>query len=113
MSNAHQERPGYGVAYWEPHEKRSTENSPDWKGFVILKHDYKAGEKLKLGLWKKPTRIGFDLLSIKEDSYAKDKEAQGYAPPAPRPDREVDIEYKAKPSGNPRKPKDWDSDVPF
>ena len=82
MSNLHQERPGKGVAYWETEEMRVTKDGayndkhPDWKGFVVLEMDYKAGEKLKLAIWKKPTSRGVDLLSLSEDNWSKKQREQ-------------------------------------
>jgi len=37
--------PGSGVAYWE--EEKKSDKGPDYKGFIVLEMDYKAGEKLK------------------------------------------------------------------
>ena len=71
MSNLHKEMPGKGVMYWEHEENRKSPSAPDFKGFVVLEMDYKAGEKLKLAAWKKPTSIGVDLLSLSEDNWSK------------------------------------------
>lgn len=71
MSNAHQERPGKGVMYWEDESKRSSDKSPDYKGFVVLEMDYKAGEKLKLSAWVRPTARGNNLISLSEDNWSK------------------------------------------
>lgn len=101
MSNQHIERPGFGVMY---HEKdRPKEGWPDYKGFIILKHDYKAGEKLKLGLWIKKTTYEHPLFSLREDDYSKMKRAEN------QPDKEVHqgyakVQYRRA---------DDDSDVPF
>ena len=53
MSNQHREMPGSGVLFWEDENMRRSDKAPDYKGFVLLEHDYKAGEKLKLGGWVK------------------------------------------------------------
>lgn len=109
--NAHIEKPGTGVAYWEDEEQRKSPYSPDYKGFVMLDMNYKAGEKLKLAFWRKPTSRGNDLLSIKEDNWLKKKKLeQGQ-------DREVKPNYtgaQAARKAPPRKQDDWDdSEVPF
>jgi hypothetical protein len=85
MSNLHNERPGKGVMYWEEESQRKSDKSPDFKGFLVLEMDYKAGEKLKLAAWQKPTSRGYNLLSLTEDNWSKkqretDKEVTpGYA----------------------------------
>lgn len=82
--NSHQEKPGKGVMYWEEKEKRSHEKSPDFKGFLILEMDYKAGEKLKISAWQRDTSRGYPLLSLSEDNYSKkmkqtpQEDRQGY-----------------------------------
>ena len=101
MSNAHREMPGSGVAYWET-EKKSPKG-PDYKGFLVLEMDYKAGEKLKLAMWLKDTSSGSTLLSIKEDNWLKRKKMEENAPV------EVEPGYRRPP---PRR-QDDDSDLPF
>lgn len=104
MSNAHQERPGKGVMYWEDESKRSSDKSPDYKGFVVLEMDYKAGEKLKLSAWVRPTARGNNLISLSEDNWSK-KQRQ-----TPQEDH---TGYQRKnPDYAYRKPGD-DQDVPF
>jgi len=76
MSNLHQEKPGKGVMYWEAEEQRKSPSAPDFKGFVVLEMDYKAGEKLKMAFWLKNTSNGNTLLAIKEDNYSKRMELQ-------------------------------------
>ena len=71
MSNQHNEKPGKGVMYWEEEDKRKSDKHPDYKGFVILEMDYKAGEKLKLSAWKRNTSRGYDLIALSEDNWAK------------------------------------------
>ena len=89
MANEHREMPGSGVAYWESVKK--SDKGPDYKGFVTLEMDYKAGEKLKMAFWLKHTSNGNTLLSIKEDNYFKRQQAEKDAPrevqPRPQPGR--------------------------
>jgi len=103
MSNLHKEMPGKGVMYWEHEENRKSPSAPDFKGFVVLEMDYKAGEKLKLAAWKKPTSRGVDLLSLSEDNWSK---KQRETP------REVQPSYEKKSTYAYRGRAD-DSDVPF
>jgi hypothetical protein len=76
MSNLHNERPGKGVMYWEEVEQRKNDKAPDFKGFIVLEMDYKAGEKLKLAAWKKPTSRGYELISLSEDNWSKKQREQ-------------------------------------
>ena len=85
MSNLHQEKPGKGVMYWEAEDQRKSPSAPDFKGFVVLEMDYKAGEKLKLAAWKKPTSRGFDLLSLSEDNWSKKQREVPKSPTEVRP----------------------------
>jgi len=71
VSNQHKEMPGSGVAYWE--EEKKSEKGPDYKGFIVLEMDYKAGEKLKFAVWQRSTSKGTTLLSFKEDNWTKRK----------------------------------------
>jgi hypothetical protein len=66
--------PGSGVAYWE--EEKKSDKGPDYKGFIVLEMDYKAGEKLKFAVWQRPTSKGTTLLSFKEDNWTKRKKAE-------------------------------------
>lgn len=102
MSNPHREMPGSGVAYWET-EKKSPKG-PDYKGFLILEMDYKAGEKLKLAMWLKDTARGDTLLAIKEDNWVKRKKEEQNAPV------EVEPGYRRT---HPRRQQDEDSDLPW
>jgi hypothetical protein len=97
MSNLHNERPGKGVMYWEEESQRKNDKAPDFKGFLVLEMDYKAGEKLKLAAWQKPTSRGYNLLSITEDNWSKKQ-------------RETDKEVTP---GYARKQRDDMDDVPF
>ena len=72
-----EDKPGYGTAFWEPEEKRVKKDGspnqyhPDYKGYVFLEMDYKAGDKLKIDIWEKQTRHGTTMLSLKEDNFTK------------------------------------------
>lgn len=103
MSNPHQERPGSGVMYWEDEAERKSPKGPDYKGFVVLEMDYKAGEKLKLAAWQKPTSRGHNLLALKEDNWSKKKKLEE------RQDKEVSPGYERKVSYR----RADDDDVPF
>lgn len=107
MANEHIPKPGTGVAYWEPVEKRRSDKAPDFQGFITLEMDYKAGEKLKFGIWQKETRMGTTLLSIKEDNYSKKMNLQK--------DQPQEVQYKPHGFNRPANPKIAldDSDVPF
>jgi len=100
-SNAHKEMPGSGVAYWE--DEKKSEKGPDYKGFVVLEMDYKAGEKLKMAFWQRSTARGTTLLAIKEDNWLKRKKMEENAPV------EVQPAYRR---AMPPKRQD-DDDVPF
>lgn len=76
-NNLHNERPGKGVMYFEEEDQRKSDKAPHYKGFLVLEMDYKAGEKLKLAAWEKPTSRGYPLLSISEDNWSKKQRQQG------------------------------------
>lgn len=105
----HIPKPGTGVAYWEPAEKRRSDKAPDFQGFITLEMDYKAGEKLKFGIWQKATRFGTSLLSIREDNYSKKMNQQKDQP------REIEQRTYGLNKPNPmnRHIQVDDSDVPF
>jgi len=100
-NNAHKEMPGSGVLYWEDEEMRKSPKGPDFKGFIVLECDYKAGEKLKIAAWQKPTSRGNNLLALKEDNWSKKKREEE------RQDKEVTPNYARKTYRND------DQDVPF
>ena len=104
MSNLHNEKPGKGVMYWEEEASRKGDKSPDFKGFIVLEMDYKAGEKLKVAMWLKDTARGDTLLSIKEDNWLKRKKMEENAPV------EVEPTYRR---AQPRRGQEDDSDLPF
>ena len=101
-NNPHKELPGSGVMYWEEEEMRKSPKDPDFKVFIVLEMDYKAGEKLKIAAWQKPTSRGFNLLALKEDNWSKKKREEE------RADKEVVPSYNRRPS----RPRD-DEEVPF
>ena len=103
-NNPHKEMPGSGVMYWEDEKQRRSEKAPDYKGFIILKHDYAAGEKLKIAAWQKATSRGTNLLSLKEDDFLKMKQIEENAP------REVESKYSRP---GPARSRNQDDDVPF
>ena len=74
MTNQHREMPGSGVAFFE--EEKKSDKGPDFKGFIILEMDYKAGEKMKFAVWQRPTSKGTTLLSFKEDNWTKRKKQE-------------------------------------
>ena len=106
MQNQHREMPGSGVMYWEDEEMRKSPKGPDFKGFLVLEMDYKAGEKLKIAAWEKPTSRGTNLLALKEDNWSKKKRQEEMA------DKEVPSRYANTRSTFNRKKND-DSDIPF
>ena len=101
--NAHKEMPGSGVAYWE--DEKKSEKGPDYKGFVILEMDYKAGEKMKMAFWQRNTARGTTLLAIKEDNWLKRKKAEENAP--------IEVQPAYRRATPPKRQDDDDSDVPF
>ena len=102
MSNQHQERPGFGVMFYEPPAKRSSPKGPDYKGFILLEMDYKAGEKLYLSCWERQTSSGFTLMSLAE-SNAKKKQQENPT--------EVKTGYQRQKNEYAYRPRD--EDVPF
>jgi hypothetical protein len=106
MANEHIPKPGTGVAYYEPPEKRRSEKAPDFQGFITLEMDYKAGEKLKFGIWEKQTRMGTTLLSLREDNYSKKMNMQK--------DQPTEVTYRRPALPRPQSQHDHgDEDVPF
>jgi len=101
---AHNERPGKGVMYEEENKKNM--QAPDFKGFLVLEMDYKAGEKVKIGAWMKDTSRGLKLISLSEDNWTKrQRQAQ-------QADKEVVPKSASWRNGYNRNRED-DSDVPF
>lgn len=106
----YEDKPGYGTAFYEPEEKRVKKDGspnqyhPDYRGYIFLEMDYKAGDKLKIDIWEKQTRHGTTMLSMKEDNFTKKMRS------TPQEDRSG---YQRKQSDHAyRRPGD-DSDVPF
>ena len=83
---------------------RKSPKGPDFKGFIVLECDYKAGEKLKIAAWQKPTSRGNSLLALKEDNWSKKKREEE------RQDKEIAPSYARKSAG--RFGED-DSEIPF
>ena len=102
MSNQHRELPGKGVMYWEEEDKRKSPKAPDFKGFIVLEMDYKAGEKLKLSAWQKPTSRGYNLLSLTEDNWSK-KQKETPKEVTPGYAKKSDFAYRPK----------GEDDIPF
>ena len=98
---AHKEAPGFGVAYEITPENKKHERSPDFEGFLVLECDYKAGEKMYMAFWQKPTSRGTTLLSIKENNMTKKKRLEANQP--------VEVSYSHKP----RVKVADDEDIPF
>lgn len=73
----YEDKPGYGTAFWEDDEKRVKKdgspnpNHPDFRGYLILEMDYKAGDKLKIDMWQKQTKRNTTMLSLKEDNFTR------------------------------------------
>ena len=97
----HKEMPGKGVLFFEPHEKRKSPKGPDYKGFVVLEMDYKAGDKLKLSAWERKTPYGV-LYALSEDNWAR---KQRETP------REVESGYQKQKNEYAYRPRN--DDVPF
>ena len=105
-----EDKPGYGTAFWEPEEKRVKKDGspnqyhPDYKGYVFLEMDYKAGDKLKIDIWEKQTRHGTTMLSLKEDNFTKKLRS------GPQEDRSG---YQKRSEHAYRRNDDDDNSVPF
>ena len=113
MANPHNERPGKGVMYFE--ENKEHEKGPDFKGFIVLEMDYKAGEKVKFGVWLKETSSGFTLLALREDNWSKKqalaREEEKDTPREVQPRVVNNPFHKPKPAGN--KILMADDEIPF
>lgn len=97
----HKEMPGKGVLFFEPHEKRTSPKGPDYKGFVILEMDYKAGDKLKISAWEKKTNYG-TLFSLAEDNWSRKQRETPREVQSGYQKQKNDYAYRSK-----------DSDIPF
>ena len=104
-NNKFEEKPGYAILFYTPPEMKKFEQSPDFDGSMILKMDYKAGEKIKIDVWQKETRTGKPMLSIKENTWAKEKALERSQP------KEVTPSYRQPPKTGYRKRED--DDIPF
>ena len=69
----------------------------DYKGFIVLEMDYKAGEKLKLSAWLRPTSRGNNLISLSEDNWSK---KQRQTPQEDRTGYQRNSEYAYKRPGD-------------
>ena len=75
-------QPGKGVLFVQQDKK--SENSPDYKGFIIADEDIKKGDKVKLAVWAKTSQWG-EFLSLSIDRYVpKEGKQVQYPRPAPR-----------------------------
>ena len=95
MNAPAQQKPGFG-ALWK--NKMQTGSQPHYRGEVVLRDDYKAGETVRISCWIKETRQGDKFLSLAENdkNYQKVKE-----------DVEVTSSYSA------RRKASEDDDLPF
>lgn len=98
---AYQERPGRGTLHAEV---KKSPTSPDWRGYLILDQDYKAGDKIKLAAWMKTIGHDTNVVSLGIDNWKPDPNWKpGEKPPKPRDSRpggRVELEMP-------------DSDLPF
>jgi hypothetical protein len=97
------DKPGYGTFFFQDESQKKHPSGPDFTGHVVLEIDYKAGERVYIGLWQKQTRVGTTMLSAREDNWLKKKKLEEGQP------REVTPAY-AKPK---KFSHDSDPDVPF
>jgi len=105
MDNKFEEKPGYAILFYTAPENKKFEQSPDFDGSMILKMDYKAGERIKIDVWQKETRTGKPMLSVKENTWAKEKNLQKDQP------KEVTPSYRQQPKTGYRRRDD--EDIPF
>lgn len=66
MNNAHIAKLGSGALF--VNDKKTGAKSPDYKGTIMLSHDYKAGQTLRIAGWVKPTPKG-NLIALAEDNW--------------------------------------------
>ena len=105
MATKFEEKPGYATLFFTDPDQKKFPQSPDFDGSMILKMDYKAGERIKIDVWQRQTSNGRPMLSLKENTWAKEKQMQRDEP------KEVRPTYRAKPGGFSRRHED--DDVPF
>ena len=106
MDNKYEDKPGYCNLFFTAPEMKKYPQSPDYDGSLTLKMDYKAGEKIKLDVWYKETRNGKPMLSVKENTWLKEKALERAEP------KEVTPAYRQPPRTGYRR-RDDDSDIPF
>jgi len=116
MTKEYEDKPGYANLFYTAKEDKEYPNSPDYDGKLTLKMDYKAGEKIKLDVWTKTTQYGKPMLSLKENTWAKEKaleRAQNSPerPPEPTYPQEVTPAYRQAPKTGYRKRDD--DHIPF
>lgn len=71
-------RPGDCTIYKEKDKKN--DKAPDWKGYLILPEDFKAGDKLELSLWAKGsygTMLGGKVKAQFKPDGGRETERQG------------------------------------
>ena len=103
-NNNYPDKPGSGVLYFNAVHEKKHALGPDFSGYLVLELDYKAGDRLYIGAWEKPTSRGTRLLSVKEDNYVRKLKERENNPAGAT---EVVPAYKKKAA-----PRD-DEDVPF
>lgn len=67
---AYEVRPGQGTLF---QADKKSDNGPDVEGYLVLHRDVRAGERIRLAGWRKDTRDGKKMLSLK----ASDERARG------------------------------------
>jgi hypothetical protein len=103
-NNNFPDKPGYGTFFYQAPEDKKHPQGPDFTGHVVLEMDYKAGERINIGLWQKQTRMGSTMFSAREDNWKKKKQLEQSQP------TEVTPAY-AKPKNTYNRSRD--EDVPF
>ena len=51
--NKFPDKPGYGTLFYTAPEDKKHPQGPDFNGYLVLEMDYKAGERVNVGLWQK------------------------------------------------------------
>ena len=78
--NKFPDKPGYGTLFYTAPEDKKHPQGPDFNGYLVLEMDYKAGERVNVGLWQKQTRHGTTMFSMREDNWLKKKREEGNQP---------------------------------
>lgn len=71
---------GYGTLFYVAPEDKKSPQGPDFTGHLVLEMDYKAGERVNIGVWQKQTRLGTPMFSVREDNWLKKKREEGNQP---------------------------------